>query len=365
MEKMKLRCQNCGTEIAENYTFCINCGSEVRDLSTHLNQNNFNYKEASRLAYKRSLRNRKIIILGGVVFFIIVIGVLIPLGVNWLRGEYNFEYAGTVNYSVSKELNVSKLSLDINNYRSINLSMEPNLANHFQVKINIFARNGYNEQDIDTFKESVFNEELMLTFEPKNFWSEFSSPKYQYEMQISISSGLEVGLNIHCSYGNIVLLSNSSYIDHLFLDSSFGNVTALFTNTLFGGDNETFNGLDSTFGYIEANFINSSFNYNETRFSLYSMEKGVDLLVEQKISDKDSFRYVEYYLEADTIFCSYQISSDIGVGIETTASPENIHISGLLSQVDFPYYRDNFLTSPLRFLFDLHCFNGSVYISEH
>ena len=360
---MKSYCPICGTEILDNYTFCVNCGSAIRKTESSLIETQLKTHEISSSAHRMVVRNRRIIILGGSLFFIIILVILISFGFIWFAGENTYEYAGTVDYYVKRDIEVSKLTLEVNNYRSINISIIPDLDHYFHAKIYVFARNDYNEERVDTFKESIFKDEIMLVFQPENYWAEFSSPEYEYELQIYIACDLISGLNIDCPYGNVLLSAYSANVSFLWLDSSSGNVSAEFIDTSFIGNNESHYAMDSTYGHVMASFINSSFSNNETRISLFSMEEKVDLFVEQMISDENSFHHAEFQISADNIVCRYQISSEIGVGIKIIALSENVNTFGSISGVDFPYYRENYSTATLRFLFDIYCSDGTVTIS--
>jgi hypothetical protein len=355
-------CPNCGVEILEDYAFCVNCGSELQNIG--LKSKDSRSDMISSLTYKKSLRNRRLIILGGTLVIVISFAIVVTIGLNWLSRELGpYKYAGTVDYYVDDDIYLTKLNLEVNNYRSVNISIEPGLDYHFHAKIIVSARGDYNEEDVDTFKETVIGSEVSLVFEPEDYWSEFTTRKYSYELQIYISNYLETRLNIDCPYGDILFSANSTNIDSISLYSSWGNVTADFLNTTFGGDDDTFNAIDSNSGIAIARFINSSFTVNETRMTLYSGEKYIELFVDQEICDNESFHYVDYYLEANIINFTYHISSDIGVGI-TTFSPASIHTSGLPSQIIFPYFTDDYELASLQYFFDMHCYDGTLYINS-
>ncbi len=355
-------CSNCGVEILEDYTFCVNCGIELQNIGLESKDSEFD--KIRSLAYKKSVRNRRVIILGSTLIIIISVAFVVSIGLNWLSREFGpYKYAGTVDYYVDDDIFLTKLTLEVNNYRSINISIEPGLDYHFHAKIIVSTRIDYNEEDVDTFKEMIIDSELSLIFEPEDYYSEFKTRKYSYELQIFISSELVTELNIDCPSGNILFSSNSANIDSIYLDSSWGNITADFLNTTFGGDNEKYNSIDSNSGITKARFINSTFLVNETRFSLYSGEKFVELFIDQEIYDEEVFHSVDYYLEANTINFTYLISSDIGIGIGIT-SPASIHTSGLPSSITFPYFNDDYELAFLQLFFDMHCYDGTLYINS-
>jgi hypothetical protein len=301
---------------------------------------------------------------------VIISIVVLSIGINWLSTELgpfgDYEYAGTVDYYVDNDLFLTSLSLEVINFRSINISIVPDLDYYFYAEIVVFAVGVFTEEDVDTFDETINGAELSLFFEQEGLGAHFKRLKYMYELQISISSILETKLDIKCGFGDndngdLLFSANSANIESIWLQSSSGNVKAEFLNSTFVGDYGPFL-IDSTYGNVAAHFVNTIFIVDETHLVLGGVKS--ELFVNQETYNEEASNYVFFHeVYGEIINLTYHISSEIGIGFLTPGLGD-IHLSGLPSSITFPYYSDNYELASRQYLFRLYCRNGTVYINS-
>ena len=380
-------CTKCGVKITEDSLFCEYCGSKVTTSTP--TKSHFikepqppekpvfrsntqvsptpSYTSSYRPSAKASSNWVKWAFIG--VFIVVIVGfaavilvglVFIPFGFNIFN---QYEYIGDLNEYIGEDLSnaTSEVKLVIDNsVGAVNIDIvdTPVL---FEAQINVYAREGHNLYDANTFEYEEINGYYMIFFDSSYSGSDWENP-YYYDLDILLSSNATTALDISVSTGSISLYAHQTNISSLYLDTSTGSITAEFEEVYFSASQDFT--LHTSTGSIEASFNDVIYSSSNINWYIDTSTGSIYVEINQEMVDNNTL--IVYNLDTSTgsISFSHELDSTIGLYIYADVSTGQIYAPNHSTDEEFDYESENYDSASMKFDIFMDTSTGSIYIEE-